>query len=360
MSQVAYKWIAVLVALMVVPGTLISPPTYARVGTAGGCMLGNIITGCVTSALLVIGLQTPSNALFGVFITILYVGFPFTVISQLSTGPMLDCIAPPEKRGSIQGLNSMTMNFSIALAPWLLGLFADGVSTTAAIASCIGISFLAVLVNLPLMWKKGLGPPTKQTGAESKPLKFENKELVEKILNGDWVPPAALDELNEGRRIKGRPFLLQHPGTFADDRERLGELRNQAKADYAYTLSKIQKDVGDINTREDLGALCESVNKAFNSIDPEGKAEVEAALGAWFVDWLKYSGYRAHNAPQLFKQMIMTSFPVLTRDEDFTPENLEPVMLEYMRVIRTHSQIEVGAESYGNRISKILSTRRGF
>ena len=45
MSQVAYKWISVLVALMVVPGTLVSPYIYNKLGLAGGCILGNVITG---------------------------------------------------------------------------------------------------------------------------------------------------------------------------------------------------------------------------------------------------------------------------------------------------------------------------
>ena len=52
MPQVAYKWISVLVALMVVPGTLLSPPVYNNIGLAGGCILGNIITGIVTIALV--------------------------------------------------------------------------------------------------------------------------------------------------------------------------------------------------------------------------------------------------------------------------------------------------------------------
>lgn len=49
MSQVAYKWISVLVALMVVPGTLVSPFIYNKFGLAGGCILGNVITGIVSS-----------------------------------------------------------------------------------------------------------------------------------------------------------------------------------------------------------------------------------------------------------------------------------------------------------------------
>ena len=49
MSQVAYKWISVLVALMVVPGTLVSPFIYNKMGLAGGCILGNVITGIVST-----------------------------------------------------------------------------------------------------------------------------------------------------------------------------------------------------------------------------------------------------------------------------------------------------------------------
>jgi hypothetical protein len=45
MSQVACKWISVLVALMVVPGTLVSLFIYNKLGLAGGCILGNVITG---------------------------------------------------------------------------------------------------------------------------------------------------------------------------------------------------------------------------------------------------------------------------------------------------------------------------
>lgn len=38
-------------------------------------------------------------------------GFPFTVLSQLTTGPMLDAIAPEDQIGFIQGLNNSSMNF---------------------------------------------------------------------------------------------------------------------------------------------------------------------------------------------------------------------------------------------------------
>ena len=89
MPQVAYKWISVLLALMVIPGTMISPFIYNLIGTAGGCILGNVVTGIVTICLLQIALAPPSNVMFGLFVALLYLCFPFTVLSQLTTGPML-------------------------------------------------------------------------------------------------------------------------------------------------------------------------------------------------------------------------------------------------------------------------------
>lgn len=83
LSKVAYKWISVLVALMVIPATLLSPSIYNYIGLAGGCILGNVVTGIVTIALLYIGIARPAtNVTFGIFVALFYASFPFTVISQ--------------------------------------------------------------------------------------------------------------------------------------------------------------------------------------------------------------------------------------------------------------------------------------
>ena len=85
MSVVAYKWISVLVALMVIPGTILSPPIYNKIGLAGGCIVGNAVTGIVTIALLFITVAAPtSSAWFAVWVTIFFASFPFAVISQVS------------------------------------------------------------------------------------------------------------------------------------------------------------------------------------------------------------------------------------------------------------------------------------
>mmetsp|Transcript_40785 Transcript_40785/g.97747 ORF Transcript_40785/g.97747 Transcript_40785/m.97747 type:complete len:218 (+) Transcript_40785:692-1345(+) len=165
------------------------------------------------------------------------------------------------------------------------------------------------------------------------PVLSEDKELVDLILKGEWVPPAALNELNEQRRLKGQPYLLIHPGRFDDDRSRIPKLRAQARADYAYLVGKAETDMKEINENCDLQAICDTVNRS-SAVDPDSLKGVEEELGEWFVEWLKFGGYRAHQSPQLFKQMIMTSFPVMTQDPEFTPENLEPALLNYLRLLR--------------------------
>jgi hypothetical protein len=42
-------------------------------------------------------LQAATTAFFAGFVAVMYCGFPFTVFSQLTTGPMLDAIAPKDK-----------------------------------------------------------------------------------------------------------------------------------------------------------------------------------------------------------------------------------------------------------------------
>lgn len=68
-------------------------------------------TVCVAFVVLHCSLQYSPN------IIVLYVGFPATVLSQLTTGPMLDVLAPEDKKGYLQGLNSSVMNFAIGTFP---------------------------------------------------------------------------------------------------------------------------------------------------------------------------------------------------------------------------------------------------
>ena len=98
--------------------------------------------------LLYIALAPASTATFGIFVALLYACFPFTVISQLSTGPMLEATSPPEKRGLAQGVNITVMNFGAAVSPFILGTISDIAGTPVAIWICIVISFIAAFGKL--------------------------------------------------------------------------------------------------------------------------------------------------------------------------------------------------------------------
>ena len=72
-----------ILLLLFSPGTILSPPVYNKFGLAGGCILGNVITGIVTIALLYIALAPATTATFAIFVALLYASFPCTVISQV-------------------------------------------------------------------------------------------------------------------------------------------------------------------------------------------------------------------------------------------------------------------------------------
>ena len=98
-----YKWISVCVALMVIPGATLTEPVFSRIGAAGGCVVGNAITAVgILACTLLAEIEPRTSGSFAGFIVFLYCVFPLTVISQLSTGPMLDMISPPDRRGFAQ------------------------------------------------------------------------------------------------------------------------------------------------------------------------------------------------------------------------------------------------------------------
>ena len=50
-----YQWMSVCVALLVIPSTMITPYFFAKIGTSGCCVFGNIFTGILTMVLLLLG-----------------------------------------------------------------------------------------------------------------------------------------------------------------------------------------------------------------------------------------------------------------------------------------------------------------
>ena len=119
MSATSYKFIYAFVATAVIPGAAIAPLLFKKIGPALSASLANVLTGVVTIALLQIANLDATQKTYILFAAVLYCFFPLTVVSQVSTGPMLDRIAPEHLRGRIQGANMATMNLTGAIAPFL-------------------------------------------------------------------------------------------------------------------------------------------------------------------------------------------------------------------------------------------------
>ena len=360
LSLNGYKWLSILVALTIIPAAIISPKVFGNFGMAGSCVLANILTAFVTISLMYIALSAPATSgWFGAFVAILYCGYPVTVFSQLSTGPMLDIISPVNKRGYTQGLNTSVMNFGMAVTPWVIGLVADATTTRTAIWICVAISLLAALVNAPLMFRKGMGPAPKVKYQESRPLKGEDKDLVEMALRGEYVPASVIDSINEERISKGQPLLLVHYGKYADEkRESLDVLRKNAINDFRHILKRRELFIGDLNESEDKAvAVCQKLRDIDILVNQEVLDEVDGELGSWFTDYLKENGYDAmHRSPALTKQMIMTSFPPIATEKEWKPDNVEQRLLNHERVYRKFIESEE-EEDTTKAVVKLLSTQ---
>lgn len=355
-------------ALVVIPSTMFTPHVFNKVGAAAGCVFGNLMTAVITVALLLIGTGTANTAHLAGFATVMYIGFPFTVVSQLSTGPMLDRIAPMDKRGYVQGINSVVMNIGTAVAPWVLGILADSAGTEVAVWTGFGVSILAAAINAPLMWVRGMGPPPPKVDKAERPMKWEDQEVVDKLLQGEYVPGAVRDKINDERTQKGLPFLLASPGTYADDKARLTELRGLAKEEFQYEcnrnyniLSEIAEQRGSPELHGTLENALGQVNESLAMVGDERVDEVYSKLGQWFADHVRESGYYAHVNQVLMKQMILAAFPPLLTDEKLTPENVEQFLANKQQVYARYTKFaEVEDESYslkrllGNGSTKIL------
>ena len=153
-------------------------------GAATACVVGNALTAVVTVILLQIASVNPATTVtYGLFFAVMYLSFPLTVISQLSTGPMLDRISPSSQRGLVQGLNSSVMQFGMAIFPWVFGLLSDAIGLTTTLWICIGISIAAAIVNAPLMWVQVLKPRRKVYEYDHA-LAFDDEEVIQKLLAG--------------------------------------------------------------------------------------------------------------------------------------------------------------------------------
>ena len=66
MTQSAFKWLSVMVALTVIPGAAFSQHVFDKIGAAGGCIAGNGTNMSVVVFVIILGIH--SDKLFGCYL----------------------------------------------------------------------------------------------------------------------------------------------------------------------------------------------------------------------------------------------------------------------------------------------------
>ena len=291
--------------------------------------------------LFIAGYAPATEVAFGFFVLVMYGGFPFTVFSQLTTGPMLDIIAPEDKLGFVQGLNNSAMNFGMALAPWLFGILADATTTNISIWTGIGVSFLAGAINAPLMWRPEMGPPPKKVPSELRPLPGEDEDMVERALAGSYIEPGVLFSINRNRAKEGKHYIVPKVTSYEEEKDKLEQLLASARAHYEFKHrihDAALAELSDPESSVDKQEICDLLNKAMKG-DPDVMAERTTELGQWIGDYLQDNGYAPHVNSILIKQMILTAMPPIQRG-DYTPENIEPALLRSRYVLGKYANHE--------------------
>ena len=373
MSFNSYEWVSTLFGLGILPTLIISGPVYAKLGFGGGCVLGNFLTAVHCIILLYMGNMDATKTNFGLYVFAVYFGFPFTYLSQFTTGPLLDAITPEDMRGTINGVNNFAMSIAMSLAPFLLGLLGDAKGNEFLVRRpeprrlarprapktnprrrhprgrrsshdennhdnppcvpvqmwlCAGISIFACFANAPLSFYSIFNPkPPKPPNAMA--LLGEDKDIVARALKGEWVPAAELDKINMDRMTKGEPFLRLHYGKYEDDKDNLPILREKAKSDFTYFKESATKWIAELEDADARKSTVEMINAS--RATPAEIKESDAELSAWFTDYLNANGYWTEDNPATMKQMIMAAFPPINDGKGITSDNILPTLIKMLK-----------------------------
>lgn len=361
MNENEYKWIVTLVALAIIPAIPFSMVFYQKVGTAGGCVWGNVFTVFVTLGLLLITKNDASKTWFIIFVLVLYAGYPFTVLSQLTTGPMMDAIAPEEERGKVQGYCNGVIQATMAGGPVLLGSVADSEGTSTCIVLCMILSAVAAVANMPLMrhpqlmWVKD---PNAKDHHEHEEDLGTDEELVRRAEAGEWIPAKELDRINTDRMNRGEMFLKLRYGKYENDKDYLGKLKKRAAADFTLFKEECSEWLTEMKEggREGRAEIVKQVLHA--RPPPEFIKQSKKELGEWFTDYLEDNGWWLENDPTAMKMMIMNAFPRLVRD--LNADNIEVSTLLILKVMNQHINLANAAnsESVSSLLASTAVTRR--
>jgi len=116
MSGNEYRWLFSMIGLAAVPAALLMPLVNKKLGVAISTIISNLITaGAIIALLSVAAIDPPTHSSFVLYATIIYATFPFALLSQLSSGAMLDRVTPHDQKSLAQGINNSLYDFASKL-----------------------------------------------------------------------------------------------------------------------------------------------------------------------------------------------------------------------------------------------------
>jgi hypothetical protein len=62
-------------------------------------------------------------------------------------------------------------------------------------------------------------------------------------------------------------------------------------------------------------------------------------LGQWVADYLVDNGYHPHVQSVMVKQMMLSAFPTITHDKEYTPENLEEALVRRRQIMKQYVEM---------------------
>ena len=88
-----------------------------------------------------------------------------------------------------------------------------------------------------------------------------------------------------------------------------------------------------------MDELADLLNATTHNGDPESIQAATDDVGAWIATYLAENGYNPHIQSLMIKQMILTAFPSITKEKEYTKENIRERILRTNRILNEYMAI---------------------
>jgi len=351
MSENEYRLLYALLGIAAVPGVIASVSLFQKFGIPLVCVIANLLTGIIIIVIIVIAQFDPTKGTYIAYICVIYVSFPLTVISNFTTGPMLDRITPFEKKGFIQGVNAGIFEASNAVASLALGILSDR-NMFAGMWVCVGFSFFAVFANIPLICNPRLRDRNGNDDDSDEAITLTDDEELQKRLNNvEYVPLRNIYEANLIRAKKGEPLLRSRFGTYS--RSDLYKYKELGEEDLKYLKEVLERRLNALSNAPEEEKLRYVETLSATSPNEDEVVEAKKEMGEWACDYFEDNGYFLGTGnPQILKGIFMKFFPRINDGPQLSVEGVEEHLITLTRLINDQIELE---NLHKNKISKMVS-----